>query len=71
MRTLAIIEAKIAAERNTCLADAIISPQIDLFILDRAPQTLHENVVAHAPRPSMLILMEFLNSKPVKSALVN
>jgi hypothetical protein len=46
MRALAIIKAKIAAERNTCVVDAIISPQIDLFLLGRAPQTLHKNVAA-------------------------
>src|ERR1700676_4519608 len=46
MRTLAVVEVQIPAERSTRLADAVVSPQIDLFVFDRAPEPLDEHVVA-------------------------
>src|SRR6202140_4061597 len=46
MRTLAVVEVQIPAERSTRLADAVVSPQIELFVFDRAPEPLDEHVVA-------------------------
>ena len=49
MRALAIIEVQIAADRGARLADAVVGPEIDLFVFDGAPQSLDEDDVA--PRP--------------------
>ena len=49
MRTLAVVEVQIPADRSARLADAVVGPKIDLFVFDRAPEALDEDVVA--PRP--------------------
>src|SRR5260221_13846001 len=49
MRSLTVVEVEIAADRRTCLADAVIGLEIDFFIFDRAPQSLDEDVVAPGP----------------------
>src|ERR1700676_4831173 len=49
MRTLAVVEVQIPADRGARLADAVVGPQIDLFVFDRAPEPLDKHVVA--PRP--------------------
>jgi hypothetical protein len=49
MRALAVVEIQIPADRSTRLADAIVGPQIDLFVFDGAPEPFDEDVVA--PRP--------------------
>src|SRR6185436_16087329 len=46
---LAIVEVEITTERTARLAHAVVGPQIDLFVLDRPPYPLDEDVVA--PRP--------------------
>src|SRR5260370_12889401 len=45
MRSLAVVEVEIAADRGARLADAVVGPEIDLFVFDRAPEPLDENVV--------------------------
>ena len=46
MRAFAIVEIQISAEGGTRLADAVVGSQVDLLVLDRAPQPLDEDVVA-------------------------
>src|ERR1700681_1919362 len=46
VRTSPIVEVQISADRGACLADAVVSSQIDLFVLDRSPDALDEDVVA-------------------------
>src|SRR5215212_10578467 len=49
MGALAVVEVQIPADRSARLADAIVGPQIDLFVFDRAPEPLDEHVVAPCP----------------------
>ena len=71
MRALAVVEVQIPADRGARLADAVVGPQIDLFVFDRAPEPLDEDVVAprapavHADRDGVV------SSRPVNAALVN
>src|SRR3974390_1176870 len=46
MRSLAVVEIQIPADRGAGLGDAVIGPQIDLLILYRSPEPLDEDVVA-------------------------
>src|ERR1700722_5249136 len=45
MRSTAIVEVEIAAERCACIADAVVGFQIHLLVFDAAPQPLDEHVV--------------------------
>src|SRR3978361_201693 len=45
MRSTAIVESEISADRVSCLADAFVGPQIHLLVFDAAPQPLDEHVV--------------------------
>src|SRR3979411_2710940 len=45
MRSTAIVEIEISADRVSCLADAFVGPQIHLLVFDAAPQPLDEHVV--------------------------
>ena len=59
MRALAVEEVQIPADRGARLADAIVGLEIDLFIFDRAPQPLDEDVVppgALAVEPQQVVL---------------
>src|ERR1700680_2957124 len=38
MRALAVVEVQIPADRGARQADAVVGPQIDLFVFDRAPE---------------------------------
>src|ERR1700675_2134109 len=46
VRTPPIVEVQISADRGARLADAVVSSQIDFFVLDRSPDALDEDVVA-------------------------
>src|SRR5215213_2919813 len=46
MRSAAVVEAEIPADRGAGLGDRIVSSQVDLFVLDRSPEALDEDVVA-------------------------
>src|SRR5271169_6341115 len=45
MRSAAIVEVEISADRCACLADGVVGPQIHLLVFDAAPQPLDEHVV--------------------------
>src|SRR4051812_6314427 len=45
MRSLAVVEIQIPTDRSACLADAVVGPEIDLFVFDRAPEPLDEDIV--------------------------
>ena len=49
MRTSAIVEVKIAADRLPPLADTVVRSEIHLLIFDAAPQPFHEHVIAPSP----------------------
>src|SRR5258708_35842193 len=49
MWSTVIVKVEIAANRSTRLADAVVSPQIDLFVFDAAPQPLDEHVIPPGP----------------------
>src|SRR4029077_39705 len=44
--TSAVIKVEIVTDRSTRLADAVVGSQIDLLILDAAPQAFDEHVIA-------------------------
>ena len=46
MRPLAVVELQIPTDRGARLADAVIGPEVDLLVFDRAPEPLDEDVVA-------------------------
>ena len=60
MRSLAVIEVQIPADRCARLADAVVGPEIDLFVFDRAPEPLDEDIVppcalaVHADRDGVI-----------------
>src|SRR5215208_5942476 len=45
MRSAAVVEVEVTADRSAGLADAVIGPQIHLLIFDAAPQPLDEDIV--------------------------
>jgi hypothetical protein len=49
MRSSAIVETEVAAKRGIEFSGCFISMQIDLLVLDAAPQPLDEHVVDPAP----------------------
>jgi len=50
-----IVEGKVASEPRAGVGHGVVLVKIDLFVLDRAPEPLDEDVVPQQPRPSMLI----------------
>src|SRR4249919_541141 len=46
MRSAAVVEAEILADRGAGLGDRVVSSQVDLLVLDRSPEPLDEDVVA-------------------------
>ena len=48
MRTAAIVEVEIAAQRLLDVGNGVVAVQVNLFILDRFPEALHEDVVPPA-----------------------
>ena len=46
MQAFAVVEIQILANRNTGLGDAVVGPQIDLFLFDRTPDPPDKDVVA-------------------------
>src|SRR5439155_6460681 len=50
-----IVRIQLPAERAAGCAYCLVSAQVDLFVLDRAPQPLHEHIVAPAGFRSMLM----------------
>jgi hypothetical protein len=45
MRSLAVVEFQIPTDPGARLADAVVGPEIDFFVFDRAPEPLDEDVV--------------------------
>ena len=62
--SLAIVEGQISTDRRACVTDGVVGPEIDLLVLDRAPEPLNEDVFAPGALP-------VLSSAPAKSWLVN
>ena len=71
VRAAAIVEIEIPSDRGTCVRHAVVGVQIDLLVLHRPPEPLHEHVVPPSALPSMLIAMPFAMSTPVKAVPVN
>jgi hypothetical protein len=46
VRSLLVVERDVTPDEVLALRRAIVRPQIQLFVLDRSPETLDENVVA-------------------------
>jgi hypothetical protein len=63
MRTSAIVEVKIAADRLPRLADTVVGTKIHLLVFDTAPQPLDKSIVSssaftvHADRD--VVAMEY------------
>jgi hypothetical protein len=55
MSALAIVKAEIRFEAGLDRRQGLVVLEIDVFILNGAPQPFDEDVVAARPRPSMLI----------------
>lgn len=51
MRPLCIVERNVALDGRFRFRDAVVGMQIDLFVLERLPESLHEDVVAPAALP--------------------
>ena len=71
MRPSAIVEIEVATDRRACFGHAVVGVQIDLLVFDAAPQPLDGHVVRQAPLPSMLMVMPWPRSAPMKAAPVN
>jgi hypothetical protein len=54
--TPAVIEAQVTADRSTGLADTVVGSQIDLLVLDAAPQALDEHAGVWFRRARLLIV---------------
>jgi hypothetical protein len=50
-----VVEIDVAPDPGPGLPDRVVGVQIHLFVLDRAPQPLDEDVVPPGPLPSMLM----------------
>ena len=46
MRAQSIVKIQISAERGARHADAVVSVQVDLFVFDRFPDALDEDILA-------------------------
>ena len=71
MGPAAVVEGQVAADRSPGVGDGIVGAQVDLFILDRSPEPLEEDVVPPRSPPSMLMAMPLSRSSVVKAMLVN
>ena len=71
LRSTAVVEVQVAADRTAGLADAVVGLQIYLLIFDAAPRRSTKTLSRQAPLPSMLIAMSLPASTPVKVSLVN
>ena len=66
-----IVEVDVSANASLGVGHRVVGVQVDLFVLDRLPQSFHEDVVApralavHADRDVVLL------GRPLNSALVN
>ena len=49
MRSAAVVEVQVAADRSAGLADAVVGSQVHLLVFDAAPQPFDEHVVAPGP----------------------
>src|SRR3984885_15871099 len=45
MRPLCIVEGEVTRQRRPCFTNAVVGPQIDLFMFHRPPKALDKNVV--------------------------
>ena len=66
-----IVEVEVAANAGTCLLHVVVGNQVDLFVLEGAPEAFNEDVVDPAPLPSMLTLMFRVRSAFVNAVDVN
>ena len=72
MRTPAIVEVEISADRCEGLADGVVGPQIDLLVFDTAPQPLDEDVVPPGALVGTLtIVFAIVNTDRLPRALSN
>ena len=55
MGTAAVVEDEVAADPGRRARDGVVGVQVDLFVLEGAPESFDEDVVPSQPRPSMLI----------------
>ena len=62
VRSAAVVEIEISADRGGSLADIVVGSQV----FNATPQPLDEDVVPRAPLPSMLMAMPWSASRPVK-----
>src|SRR5205809_6424184 len=51
MRPVAVVEGDVTRQAGLGAADRVIGMQVHLFVLDRAPQALYEDVVAPTGAP--------------------
>ena len=72
MGPFGIVEAvDVAAEGSAGFGDIVIGSQIDLPLLDCAPEPFNEDIVPPSRLPSMLMAISYFRSRLVKSMLVN
>lgn len=45
MPTFVVVDVKVSAERLPCISNGIVGFQVDLFVLDAAPQAFNKHVV--------------------------
>jgi hypothetical protein len=73
MRTLVIVKPKISSQILYRLLDLLVVVEINLFVLHRAPQPLHENIVhcsspsIHADRDAALLHSSFASRRNVQT----
>src|SRR3954470_18121063 len=46
MRALAVVKRQVTADRSLGFCNTVVGPKVDLFVFDRAPNPLDEDVVA-------------------------
>ena len=49
VRSLAVVEVDVGADAAPRLGQALIDPEIDFLVFDRAPEALNEDVVQATP----------------------
>ena len=51
VETFVVVEAEELPQPRPCFLDGLDFLQVDMFVLDRAPEPLHENFVQRPPPP--------------------
>ena len=68
---MVVVELEVGSDAVPRLGHVLVGFEVDLLVLETAPEPFDEDVIGKAPRPSMLMATPWARSTPVKSSSVN